>query len=81
MVTGEPHRGCYGNQYDLAVPALRYYGVPLRVPETGGPIDPDSIHTTVDRLARQAERHETRLYTPAPQPYKLRSAPRPVGDR
>jgi hypothetical protein len=64
----------------LPFPIFGHYGVPLRVPEMGGPIDLDSIDTTVDRLARQAERLETPLHTPAPQPHKLRSAPRPVSD-
>ena len=37
---GEPHRAFYGNQYGLTFPLFDHYGVPLWVPEVGGPIDP-----------------------------------------
>ena len=40
MVIGEPHRAFYGNQYGLTIPLFDHYGVPLWVPEVGGPIDP-----------------------------------------
>ena len=40
MVIGEPHRAFYGNQYGLTFPLFEHYGVPLWVPEVGGPIDP-----------------------------------------
>jgi site-specific DNA recombinase len=39
-VIGEPHRAFYGNQYGLTFPLFDHYGVPLWVPEVGGPIDP-----------------------------------------
>jgi hypothetical protein len=39
-VIGEPHRAFYGNQYGLTFPLFEHYGVPLWVPEAGGPIDP-----------------------------------------
>ena len=40
VVIGEPHRAFYGNQYGLTFPVFDHYGVPLWVPEVGGPIDP-----------------------------------------
>jgi site-specific DNA recombinase len=40
VVIGEPHRAFYGNQYGLTIPLFDHYGVPLWVPEVGGPIDP-----------------------------------------
>ncbi len=40
VVVGEPHRAFYGNQYGLTIPLFDHYGVPLWVPEVGGPIDP-----------------------------------------
>src|SRR6201995_198872 len=40
VVVGEPHRAFYGNQYGLTFPIFEHYGVPLWVPEVGGPIDP-----------------------------------------
>ncbi|HEX8006765.1 MAG TPA: hypothetical protein VF482_10100 [Trebonia sp.] len=38
MVIGEPHRAFYGNQYGLTFPIFEHYGVPLWVPEVGGPM-------------------------------------------
>jgi site-specific DNA recombinase len=40
VVIGEPHRAFYGNQYGLTFPVFDHYGIPLWVPEVGGPIDP-----------------------------------------
>src|ERR1700761_3673889 len=40
VVVGEPHRAFYGNQYGRPFPLFEHYGVPLWVPEVGGPIDP-----------------------------------------
>ncbi|GAA1899820.1 recombinase family protein [Actinomadura bangladeshensis] len=40
VVVGEPHRAFYGNQYSLTFPLFEHFGVPLWVPEVGGPIDP-----------------------------------------
>ncbi len=42
VVIGEPHRAFYGNQYGLTFPLFDHYGVPLWVPEVGGPIDPNN---------------------------------------
>jgi site-specific DNA recombinase len=42
VVIGEPHRAFYGNQYGLTFPVFEHYGVPLWVPEVGGPIDPSN---------------------------------------
>ena len=39
---GEPQRAFYGNQFGNTFPIFSHYGVPLWVPEVGGPIDPDN---------------------------------------
>ena len=39
---GEPQRAFYGNQFGNTFPVFAHYGVPLWVPEVGGPIDPDN---------------------------------------
>ncbi|MGW6494978.1 recombinase family protein [Nonomuraea angiospora] len=40
VVSGEPQRTFYGNQYSLTFPLFEHFGVQLWVPEVGGPIDP-----------------------------------------
>src|SRR5215469_15628159 len=57
VVIGEPHRAFYGNQYGLTFPLFEHYGVPLWVPEVGGPIDPaneahDLIMSTFGSLSK-----------------------------
>jgi site-specific DNA recombinase len=42
VVVGEPQRAFYGNQFGNTYPIFTHYGVPLWVPEVGGPIDPDN---------------------------------------
>lgn len=42
VVIGEPQRAFYGGQYELTFPIFEHFGVPLWVPEVGGPIDPDN---------------------------------------
>jgi site-specific DNA recombinase len=42
VVVGEPQRAFYGNQFGNTFPLFTHWGVPLRVPEVGGPIDPDN---------------------------------------
>ena len=41
VVSGEPQRAFYGNQYGLTFPVFVHYGVQLWVPEVGGAIDPE----------------------------------------
>lgn len=40
VVIGEPQRAFYGNQYGLTIELFKHFGIPLWVPEVGGPIDP-----------------------------------------
>ncbi|UWS75370.1 recombinase family protein [Streptomyces noursei] len=40
VVIGEPQRTFYGNQFGNTFPLFVHFGVPLWVPEIGGPIDP-----------------------------------------
>jgi site-specific DNA recombinase len=40
VVVGEPQRAFYGSQFGNTFPLFEHYGVPLWVPEVGGPIDP-----------------------------------------
>ena len=42
VVVGEPQRAFYGSQFGNTFPIFAHYGVPLWVPEVGGPIDPDN---------------------------------------
>jgi DNA invertase Pin-like site-specific DNA recombinase len=42
VVVGEPQRAFYGNQFGNTYPLFAHYGIPLWVPEVGGPIDPDN---------------------------------------
>jgi site-specific DNA recombinase len=42
VVVGEPQRAFYGNQFGNTYPLFDHYGVPLWVPEVGGPIDPNN---------------------------------------
>jgi site-specific DNA recombinase len=42
VVVGEPQRAFYGNQFGNTFPLFTHFGVPLWVPEVGGPIDPDN---------------------------------------
>ncbi|MFI6392506.1 recombinase family protein [Nonomuraea sp. NPDC050540] len=40
VVVGQPRRAFYGNQFGNTMELFNHYGVPLWVPEVGGPIDP-----------------------------------------
>ena len=42
VVIGEPQRAFYGEQFALTFGVFTMHGVPLWVPEVGGPIDPGS---------------------------------------
>lgn len=65
VVIGEPQRMFYGNQFSLVFPLFEHYGVPLWVPEVGGPIDPGSdAHDLVMSIyggASKAERNRIKI--------------------
>ncbi|MFI8850979.1 recombinase family protein [Streptomyces sp. NPDC053499] len=42
VVIGEPQRTFYGNQFGNTFPLFVHFGIPLWVPEVGGPIDPEN---------------------------------------
>lgn len=42
VVVGEPQWAFYGNQFGNTLSLFAHFGVPLWVPEMGGPIDPDN---------------------------------------
>ncbi|MGI5135497.1 recombinase family protein [Streptomyces sp. CA-106110] len=42
VVISEPQRTFYGNQFGNTFPVFVHFRIPLRVPEVGGPIDPDN---------------------------------------
>src|SRR5262249_61782514 len=65
VVVGEPQRAFYGNQFGNTFPIFAHYGVPLWVPEVGGPIDPDNDahHLIMSPLGllSQGVRHRVQL--------------------
>ncbi len=65
VVVGEPQRAFYGNQFGNTFPLFEHYGVPLWVPEIGGPINPandahDMIMSTSGSLSK-GERNRIRV--------------------
>ncbi len=65
VVVGEPQRAFYGNQFGNTFPLFTHYGVPLWVPEVGGPIDPnneahDMIMSTFGSLSK-GERNRVKI--------------------
>jgi site-specific DNA recombinase len=65
VVVGEPQRMFYDNQYALIFPLFTHFGVPLWVPEIGGPVDPDSeAHNLIMSMyagMSKAERHRIQV--------------------
>ena len=67
VVVGEPQRAFYGNQFGNTFPLFEHYGVPLWVPEVGGPIDPaneahDMIMSTFGSISKgERSRIKTRV--------------------
>ncbi|TDB85603.1 recombinase family protein [Actinomadura sp. KC216] len=67
VVVGEPQRAFYGNQFGNTFPLFEHYGVPLWVPEIGGPIDPaneahDMIMSTFGSISKgERSRIKTRV--------------------
>ncbi len=65
VVVGEPQRAFYGNQFGNTFPLFEHYGIPLWVPEVGGPIDPaneahDMIMSTFGSLSK-GERNRIKI--------------------
>jgi site-specific DNA recombinase len=65
VVVGEPQRAFYGNQFGNTFPLFEHFGVPLWVPEVGGPIDPaneahDMIMSTFGSLSK-GERNRIKI--------------------
>jgi site-specific DNA recombinase len=61
VVVGEPQRMFYDNQYALIFPLFTHFGIPLWVPEIGGPIDPDSeAHNLIMSMYAGMSRAERR---------------------
>src|SRR6266542_5717566 len=69
VVVGEPQRAFYGNQFGNTFPLFEHYGVPLWVPEVGGPIDSvneahDMIMSTFGSFSKgERNRIKTRVRT------------------
>src|SRR5580693_1755347 len=85
VVIGEPHRAFYGNQYGLTIPLFAHYGVPLWVPEVGGPIDPnneahDMIMSTFGSLSK-GERNRIKIRVRAAMAAQAQVEGRSLGGR
>jgi hypothetical protein len=85
VVIGEPHRAFYGNQYGLTFPLFEHYGVPLWVPEVGGPIDPgneahDMVMSVYGGMSK-GERNRVRVRVRAAMAAQARHEGRFLGGR
>ena len=85
VVVGEPQRAFYGNQFGNTFPLFEHYGVPLWVPEVGGPIDPaneahDMIMSTFGSLSK-GERNRIKIRVRAAMSAQAQTEGRYLGGR
>ena len=85
VVVGEPQRAFYGNQFGNTFPLFEHYGVPLWVPEVGGPIDPaneahDMIMSTFGSLSK-GERNRIKIRVRAAMAAQAQTEGRYLGGR
>jgi site-specific DNA recombinase len=85
VVVGEPQRAFYGNQFGNTFPLFAHYGVPLWVPEVGGPIDPnneahDMIMSTFGSLSK-GERNRIKIRVRAAMAAQAQTQGRYLGGR
>jgi site-specific DNA recombinase len=85
VVVGEPQRAFYGNQFGNTYPLFEHYGVPLWVPEVGGPIDPnneahDMIMSTFGSLSK-GERNRIKIRVRAAMAAQAQTEGRYLGGR
>ena len=85
VVVGEPQRAFYGNQFGNTFPLFEHFGVPLWVPEVGGPIDPaneahDMIMSTFGSLSK-GERNRIKIRVRAAMSAQAQNEGRYLGGR
>ena len=85
VVVGEPQRAFYGNQFGNTFPLFDHFGVPLWVPEVGGPIDPaneahDMIMSTFGSLSK-GERNRIKIRVRAAMSAQAQTEGRYLGGR
>jgi site-specific DNA recombinase len=85
VVVGEPQRAFYGNQFGNTYPLFTHYGVPLWIPEVGGPIDPnneahDMIMSTFGSLSK-GERNRIKIRVHAAMSAQTQTQGRYLGGR
>jgi len=85
VVVGEPQRAFYGNQFGNTFPLFEHFGVPLWVPEVGGPIDPaneahDMIMSTFGSLSK-GERNRIKIRVRAAMAAQAQTEGRYLGGR
>jgi site-specific DNA recombinase len=85
VVVGEPQRAFYGNQFGNTYPLFTHYGVPLWIPEVGGPIDPhneahDMIMSTFGSLSK-GERNRIKIRVHAAMSAQAQTQGRYLGGR
>ena len=85
VVVGEPQRAFYGNQFGNTFPLFEHFGVPLWVPEVGGPIDPaneahDMIMSTFGSLSK-GERNRIKIRVRAAMSAQAQTEGRYLGGR
>lgn len=84
-VVGEPQRVFYDNQYGMVAPLFAHFGVPLWIPELGGPVDPDNeahgLTMAVFAQLAKAERKRIQIRVRTAMGAKARNEGRFLGGR